>query len=308
MELLNEWIAKPWVVRILKLVVYLFLVTMLVRLAKAGAGGSIKDTDARYRVRKVLTFAGYGAGALVMLSTFSGQLGGFTVVLGAASVGIGFALQEVIVSIAGWLAISFGNFYKPGDRVQLGGILGDVIDIGVLRTTLMECGGWVRGDLYNGRIVRVANSYVFKEPVFSYSGDFPFLWDEITVPIKYGTDHREARAILNRIASDLLSQYASDAKSSWEKLVSQYRTEDARVDPMVTVVANDNWIELTLRYIVDYRARRATKDMIFTRLLDEIDASNGRVGLASATFHLVEAPTLQVRIEPPLPSPSREST
>jgi small-conductance mechanosensitive channel len=60
-----------------------------------------------------------------------------------------------------------------GDRVQLGGIKGDVMDIGVLRTTIMET-EWVDGDLYNGRIVLIA-SYVFKEPVFNYSGDFPFM-------------------------------------------------------------------------------------------------------------------------------------
>jgi small-conductance mechanosensitive channel len=67
------------------------------------------------------------------------------------------------------------RFYNTGDRVQLGGIKGDVMDIGVLRTTIMETGQWVDGDLYNGRIVLIANSYVFKEPVFNYSGDFPFM-------------------------------------------------------------------------------------------------------------------------------------
>ncbi len=60
----------------------------------------------------------------------------------------------------------------------------------------MECGQWVNADLYNGRIVRIANSFVFKEPVFNYSGDFPFLWDEIMVPIKYGSDYRLARQLL----------------------------------------------------------------------------------------------------------------
>ena len=58
-----------------------------------------------------------------------------------AGAGIAFALQEVIASIAGWVAMSFGRFYKIGDRVQLGGIKGDVIDIELLRTTIMECGG-----------------------------------------------------------------------------------------------------------------------------------------------------------------------
>jgi small-conductance mechanosensitive channel len=108
---------------------------------------------------------------------YGGRLGGLTVTLGVAGAGIAFALQEVIASFAGWFAIALSGFFRTGDRVQLGGIRGDVIDIGVLRTTLMELGEWVSGDLYSGRVVRIANSFVFKEPVFNYSADFPFLWD-----------------------------------------------------------------------------------------------------------------------------------
>ena len=70
--------------------------------------------------------------------------------IGVAGAGIAFALQEIIASFAGWFAIALSNFYRTGDRVQLGGIKGDVIDIGVLRTTLMEVGEWVKGDLYTG--------------------------------------------------------------------------------------------------------------------------------------------------------------
>ena len=77
------------------------------------------------------------------------KLGNLTVAFGVAGAGIAFALQEVIASIAGWVAVSFSNFYSVEDRVQLGGITGDVIDIGVLRTTLMETGQWVKGDQYN---------------------------------------------------------------------------------------------------------------------------------------------------------------
>jgi small-conductance mechanosensitive channel len=97
-------------------------------------------------------------------------LSSLTVALGVAGAGAGiaFALQEVIASVAGWIALSFGQFYAVGDPVQLGSIKGDVIDIGVLRTTLMEIGEWVKGDQYNGRIVRVVNSFVFKEPVYNY--------------------------------------------------------------------------------------------------------------------------------------------
>ena len=232
-----------------------------------------------------------------MTIVFSDKLGGLTVALGVAGAGIAFALQEVIASFAGWFAISFAKFYKPGDRVQLGGIKGDVIDVGVLRTTLMEVGQWVNGDLYNGRVVRIANSFVFKEPVFNYSGDFPFLWDEITIPVKYGSDHKFAREMFRKISDDLLGDFSTRAKSAWDELVEKFLIENASVEPMITMVANDNWIEFTIRYVVDYKARRTTKDKLFTRILEEVDKNSDKIGLASATFQIVETPTINVRLK-----------
>ncbi len=206
-------------------------------------------------------------------------------------------MQEVITSFAGWVALSFGGFYGIGDRIQLGGIMGDVIDIGMLRTTIMECGGWVKGDLYNGRIVRVANSYVFKEPVFNYSGDFPFLWDELTVPIRYGSDYELARALLREIVTEQTAANVEDAKETWATMVRKFRIEDAKLEPMVTVVANDNWVEYTVRYVVPYRARRLTKDALFRSILNGVSATAGKVSFASATFELVGAPKFDVRLD-----------
>jgi small-conductance mechanosensitive channel len=213
-----------------------------------------------------------------------------------AGAGIAFALQEVIASVAGWIAISFGGFYSTGDRVQVGGIKGDVIDVAVLRTTLMEVGEWVKGDLYTGRIVRVANSFVFKQPVFNYSGHFPFLWDEITLPVKYGSDWKFARTMLRGLVNEVLVEYANQVKESWQNVVRRYRVEDANVEPMITLQATDNWIEFTVRYVVDYRKRRWMKDHLFTRILEEIDKSKDRIRLASATFEVVSGSTLDVHL------------
>ena len=213
----------------------------------------VKDVNTRYRARKFVTFLGYLVAAGVLLMIFGDRLGGLTVALGVAGAGIAFALQEVIASVAGWVAVSFGNFYSPGDRVQLGGIKGDVIDVGMLRTTLMEVGQWVNGDLYNGRIVRVANSFVFKEPVFNYSADFPFLWDEITLPVRYGSDWTLARKMMERVVDEICRDYALESLAAWKAAVNKYMLEDAQVEPMVTLAANDNWMQFTARYVVDYR-------------------------------------------------------
>lgn len=296
---LKSWLYDPTIGRLVATIVGLLVIVVLVRLLQRGLAGRIRDGDARYRVRKALGFGGYVVAFLYLAALFSDRLGGLTVAFGVAGAGIAFALQEVIASIAGWLALTFSNFYHPGDRVQLGGIKGDVIDIGVLRTTLMELGEWVDGDLYNGRIVRVANSFVFKEPVFNYSGDFPFLWDEIKLPVRFGSDRAATRALISQAAEEILREYVSSASGAWKEMVRRYLIEDARVEPMITLVANDNWMEFTLRYVVDYRRRRATKDALFSRIMDLLDASNGRVQLASATFELVAAPAVDVRLRDP---------
>ncbi|MEM8722462.1 MAG: mechanosensitive ion channel domain-containing protein [Cyanobacteria bacterium P01_G01_bin.39] len=288
-------LANPNVSRLLEVAIGIVAIFIVARILKIFLTRYIKNTDARYRVRKIITFVSYVIIILFTASVFSDRLGQLTVVLGVVGAGIAFALQEVIASFAGWVALSLGQFYKPGHRVQLGGIVGDVIDISILRTTLMECGDWVKADLYNGRIVRVANSFVFKEPVYNYSGDFPFLWDEISIPVKYGCDRAYTYRILSQVTDEVFGDYIPLAQAEWQKMVGKYLIEDAQIEPMITLVANDNWMEYRIRFVVDYKRRRGKKSELFNRILDEVEKSDGRIVLASATFELVGAPALDVR-------------
>ena len=162
-EVIKKWLFDPVVGKIIASLLVVLVVVVFVRYAQRALGRYVEDSQRRYRLRKLVTFGGYVVAILLLSIVFSDKLAGLTVLLGVLGAGIAFALQEVIVSVAGWVALSFGRLYDVGDRVQLGGIKGDVIDIGVLRTTLMECGGWINGDQYNGRVVRVANSFIFKE-------------------------------------------------------------------------------------------------------------------------------------------------
>jgi small-conductance mechanosensitive channel len=300
----KRWLLDPTVGKIVALAITLLVTFVVVKLARRSLSRYVRDIDNRYRARKFVTFFGYLAALAVITIIFSDKLGGFTVAFGVAGAGIAFALQEVIASVAGWVAISAGSFYASGDRVQVGGIRGDVIDVSILRTTLMEVGEWVAGDLYTGRIVRVSNSSVFKEPVFNYSGDFPFLWDEIILPVKYGSDWKQAREMLRGLVNEVLVGYAGEVKESWNQVVRKYRVEDANVEPMITLRATDNWIEFTVRYVVDYRKRRWMKDHLFTRILEEVDKSDNQIRLASATFEVVTGSTLDINLSRAKPQDS----
>lgn len=297
MKYLEELNLPPAINQLIVVLITIVAVWLLIKFLKTRTTKRVKDSEKAYHIKKGFDFAGYILIVLALIFIYFKQLGSFTVALGVAGAGIAFALQEVIASVAGWMALMFGNFYKTGDRVQLGGIKGDVIDIGVLRTTLMETGNWVDGDLYNGRIVRVANSFVFKEPVFNYSGDFPFLWDEIKVPIQYGSDYALARKMLEQVADEHLGGYAKRADEVWREMVKKYLIENAQTTPMVTMITTDNWVEYTLRYVVNFKKRRFTKNLLFESILTHVEASEGKVKFASATFDLVGAPELTIKMK-----------
>lgn len=297
MEEIQQLLSHPLVSKIIILIIGIGLVWFIIKLVKRNIFTRIKENDNRYRARKFAHFTGYLLTILIVTIVFSDKLGGLTVAFGVAGAGIAFALQEVIASFAGWLAIMFAGFYKTGDRVQLGGIKGDVMDIGVLRTTIMETGQWVDGDLYNGRIVFIANSFVFKEPVFNYSGDYPFLWDEIKINIQFGSNYEMAQKILYDAGSKIAGMLTDESQQMWHNLQRKYRLEKAQILPMVSMAITSGGLEYTLRYVVDYKRRRTTKTDMYSYIVSEIEKSDNEVKFQSSTLQLVEPPDLNVNIK-----------
>lgn len=290
-EYLNLITENPIILQLIFAVLGVIVIITVKNLIRSRLGRYIKDHNNSYRSKKGITALGYFLIVLLISIIFWESLGALTVFFGIAGAGIAFALQEVIVSIAGWIAIVFSDIYKSGDRVLLGGIKGDVIDVGVLRTTIMEIGGWVEGVLYNGRIVRIANSFVFKEPVYNYSADFPFLWDEIKVPIHFGSNYALVRKILYEAAEEVVGSYSDEAEEHWNIMLRKFLLENASTHPMVFLIANDNWVEFTLRYVVDYKMRVRIKDELFTKILEKVEKNSDQVEFASATFELVQSHT-----------------
>ncbi len=296
-EALIDFLKNPIVGRAVIIIVGILLIWILVKFLQKKLFRKIESNQSRYKAIKISSFAGYILTIILIIFVFSDKLTGLSTALGVAGAGIAFALQEVIVSFAGWLSIVFGAFYKTGDRIKLGGITGDVMDIGVLRTTIMETGEWVDGDLYNGRIVFIANSFVFKEPVFNYSGDFPFLWDEIKIAIAFGSDYQLASDIILNAGKTVAGDLSKRSFDGWKKLQRYYRLEDAKTHSMVSVATNDSFVEYTLRYVVDYQRRRITKSELYNKILQDIEATKGKVYFNYPSLQLVGVPDLKVKMD-----------
>jgi small-conductance mechanosensitive channel len=289
-------LSQPLALKLITVIVGALIISILGWSVQLSLGSYVKNSSRRYASRKVVTFMGCFLIFILAIVVFKDALGNLALIVGAATAGIAFALKDVIVSVAGWLAVTFGDIYKVGDRIQVGAIKGDVIDIGFIRTTLMELGEWVKGDLYTGRIVRVANSFIFAEPMFNYSADFPYLWDEITIPIKYGSDYKRADELLKMVVTEITANYVRDAQADWTNIERKYLVGQAQLEPMVLLAMNDNWIEFTVRYTVQFKIRRQTRDKLFRRIMQEFDKTEGSVAIASSTFQLVGVPPIDVRI------------
>lgn len=296
-ENILDLLFDPFVSRLITVLIGFIVIGLLAYWLRRWLTHYIQNKRTASNLSQIIRFLSYLVGVTLVLITYSGQLPGLTVTLGVAGAGIAFALQEVIVSLAGWIAISFGQYYTTGDRVQLGGIRGDVIQIGVLRTTLMEIGEWVNADQYNGRIVRISNAFVFKEPVFNYSEEISFVWDEISIPVRYGSDHHLAREIMRKAADAVIGTTIEEVTREWDAMRRKYPLENASVEPTVFLVANDNWMQLSLRYPIYAKRRRTIHDELFMYILDAIAETEGRVKLASTTLELVAAPAFDVRLQ-----------
>lgn len=281
-----QWLETPLVKKLILLSLVALTLYFIVVFAKRGVNRAIRTTENKYRARKTTNLIGYIAFIFSIIFIFSEHLGNLGVALGVTGAGIAFALQDVILSIAGWLTIVFTGKVSVGERVKIGELRGDIIDIGIMSTTFMEMGDWVKGDQYNGRIVSVANSYVFREKIQSYSSEYPFLWDEIDIPIRSESDYQLTEKIFNEIVNEVCGEYTKKSEDEWHALTNKFNVEQANVNPMITMVLDHNWITFTIRYIVDYKKRRSTKNKLFKRILQESDKHGDKIQIATSTLEV----------------------
>lgn len=294
-EYIMEWLdANPTVVSLLKYGAWVVVVLLVIAWLRRYLKRRLPDNRVKYRTQKGIEVLGYLFILILTISYFTGSIKDLGLAIGLLTAGITITLQELILSIAGSFYIFFVRVYKPGDRIEINGIKGDVIDIDSIYTTMMEIGEWVSSDNYSGRIVKLSNAFVFKGPVYNYSQDFPFVWDEFNLPIRYGSDVEMAKKIVIETAQELLSDYVQQSRNKWEKVVERYYIEDAQVDPTLAVTLTDNWIQFNLRYIVDYKKRRYTRHVLHEQIRKRIEATGGAVILASQTMEIVRIPTLDI--------------
>ena len=295
---ISQWMNEhPILSNIIKYLIWAVFILLTIAFLRRFLRKKLPDTGIRYKSQKAVEFFGYVLLTIVTISFFTGSIKDFALAIGLLTAGITITLQELILSVAGSFYIFFVGVYKPGDRIEINDIKGDVIDIDSIYTTMMEIGEWVSIDNYSGRIVKLSIAFVFKGPVYNYSKDFPFVWDEFNLPVRYGSDVELAKSIVIKTASETLSEYVSKSISEWNQVVNKYYIENAQVEPTLAITMTDNWIQFNLRYIVDYKKRRYTKHLLNELIGKEIQKTDGKVQLASTTVEIVRIPNINMNKE-----------
>jgi len=273
MQSLSEYLnLSPELLKKLILTIVLLLLLSLVRfLCNVIIKRRIPDAMKSYRWRRAILYS-YSVLLIVLVGPiWIKGIASLTTFLGLASAGVAVAMHDTIANVAGWFFIMSRKPFKVGDRIEIGQITGDVIDIRIFQFSVVEVGNWIDADQSTGRIVHVPNSNVLREALANYQIGFEYIWHEIPVLITFESDWKRAKVLLQKIANDNVENLLDGAQEQIRRAAQKYFIFYGSLTPIVYTTVKDSGVLLTMRYLVNPRQRRSSEQQIWESALDAFD-------------------------------------
>ncbi|MBC46452.1 MAG: mechanosensitive ion channel protein MscS [Kiritimatiellaceae bacterium] len=243
---------------------------------------NIKDEKRSYNLRKTFT---YVYSALLIYAISSVWLNGMQSIgtfLGLTSAGLAIALHDTIANLAGFIFIETRKPFRVGDRVEINGHQGDVIDIRLFQFSIVEVGNWVDADQSTGRIIHVPNNMVLKHPTANSHVGFEYIWNEVPILITFESDWKKAKQIMIDILQEKTESLSQGAQNQIRRAARKYLIVAGKLTPTVYTSVKDSGIMLTMRYLVNPRMRRGTEQKIWEEILDAFEKED-KIELAYPT-------------------------
>lgn len=266
-----------------KILVALFLLLLAWILAVVLRWGLHKILSGWERSEAVAALIRVGLFLLAIAAGLSVIAGDATALLGSVGLiglALSWALQTPIESFTGWVLNAFRGYYRPGDRIEVGDVFGDVYRIDVLTTTVWEAGGpgkTVAGWQPTGALITFPNWEILRSNIINYSRDFPYIWDEITFGVADESDLgytvEVARAIADKIVGHMMREPIAKYRDLLERQRLAYNIDE---QPQVYLAFADAFTNCTVRYLVPVQQRRRWSTELILAISRELERPEHR--------------------------------
>jgi len=254
----------------------------------------VQDSKTRYSMNKAIFILSLAVVIVIGIRIWVEETQSLLISYGILAAGLAIALQDLLRNFVGGIYIIIAGMYRVGDRISIGETAGDVMDVGMMNTTLMEIGRWVHGDQPTGRIVIIPNAAVISGVVHNSTKDHSFMWDEIALPLTYESDWEEAVRMVLAILVEETEELTTQAEREIERIGEKYYLPKKVVEPSIYATLTDNWILLDIRYVTDVRERRIMHDRITRRIIAAVQAAPG-IAIASENLEVHGTQTILMK-------------
>jgi len=253
---------------------------------------NIRDPKARYSFRKTgsILFILFvlGASTAIWIENTTGII----LIYSLIATGLVFTSQDIIKNFVGGATIFVTGIYRVGDRVEINSKVGDVIDITMMHTVLLELRGRISGDLSTGRLVIIPNGNVLSRAICNYTKDHNFIWNEFVIPISYDSDLQEAQDLILGLVKKETVNVTRRAKKDIKRFGEKYHLPTKHLDPEVYITLTDNWINLYVRHILEVREKKVSPLLLNNRMILEAIQGSKNVKIGGSRVDLTAFPDL----------------
>lgn len=235
----------------------------------------VSDRASAYNFRSLINFISFALIVVVVISLIFSNWYATLVSFGVVSIILGLALQNPLTSLFGWVYLLLRKPYEVGDRIKIGSVYGDVMNVGYFDTTLWEFkGDYLSRDHPSGRIIKYANSRIFNEYVVNYSWPlFPFIWNEVKFYVSYDSDFDFISRVVTEIAENEIGEAMMRRVKRLKKILADSMIQELEIKEKPSVIFNahiNTWIEVTVRFLVQPKNSGPTKSLLFTHIMKEL--------------------------------------
>jgi hypothetical protein len=212
---------------------------------------------------------------LILLVIFGppGQLGTF---LGLAGAGLTVALKDFIVSFFGWFVLMGRNGIRLGDWVEINGVTGEVAELGMFHTVLLETGNWTDSGHPTGRRVTFTNNFAIEGHYFNFSTSGQWLWDELTLVVDSSQSPYPIVDALQKAVVEATSQSAGEAEKEWKNAAHSRNVGALSAAPAINLKPVGGGVEIAVRYITRASERYATRSRLYQAAVNLISKKDSQ--------------------------------